>query len=200
MTWEGQSALTDFQGERAHSIVKELRRKVKIALRKKADEHLEEFIHSLLKSMKNNSIELDIFLAYTRILVMNIVKKGVKATHDRNQLKAKAKIHFERYLRILESLDDSIDPQHILTNVFDALRVMDKNNICHLKTMKNGRTRIFKRYYCCLSVYDWKECQVYPCPVLWPFNEDSECPYHPDEDEQIKADVEVYDVNNDQKQ
>jgi len=61
---------------------------------------------------------------------------------------------------------------------------MEKDQLLYLKTMKNGDTRIFKKYYCCRGLEEWKKCPEYRCPV-WPCIDGTVCPH----DETIENDL-----------
>ena len=77
---------------------------------------------------------------------------------------------------LLSSLEkNSIDYHKLLLVFVGTLRKMNGCAL-HCKVMPNGRTRIFKRIYCCGTRKDWEKCPEYHCPA-WPCSEEDCCPH-----------------------
>jgi len=95
------------------------------------------------------------------------------------RLRKNAKRHFEKGIRhLLESINgNSVDYHKFVLFFIRTLRKMEDKNVCYIKAMPDKRPRIFKRFYCCYDLEVWKKCPEYRC-VIWPCNEETECPHH----------------------
>lgn len=98
---------------------------------------------------------------------------------EKQRNKALAKWHLEESFRLfLESLSkNSIELELVLAYVYRILRQLEKKEMCYFKRMKDGKFRVFKKYYCRLSVEEWRKCPEFRCPVGY---EADECPHFKD--------------------
>lgn len=113
--------------------------------------------------------------------------------------KAEAKRHLKTFIRLLlESLDkNSIELQRVFLCFIGALRELEKEGNCYLKSI-NGKTRIFKKFYCCIGLEAWKHCPEYRC-LAWPCDESWTCPYEDEKPLSLKSSVDISFKNNKQE-
>ena len=76
------------------------------------------------------------------------------------------------YLTLLPK--DWAEIELFLAFIRRKLEKMEIQSICFVKRMPNGKTRIYRKYYCCGSLDDWKKCPEKFCKH-WPNNEPN-CP------------------------
>jgi len=97
----------------------------------------------------------------------------------RQRLMKNAKRHFEEGIRhLLDSVDgNSVESSKFVSFFIRVLRGMEDKKVFYFKAMPNKRPRIFKRFQCCYGLKAWKKCPEYHC-VIWPCDEETECPHH----------------------
>ena len=111
---------------------------------------------------------------------LNGNKPRVRENSEKRHMNSLAKRHLEEFFRIkLEHMTkNSVELERVLAHIYIVLRGLEEKGVCYLKTMANGKTRIFKQYYCQKGLEDWKKCKRYKCPALYtgmcPDNELSE--------------------------
>jgi len=127
------------------------------------------------------------------------IKPPIRKKLHRKYLRAKARSCLEEFFQLfLESLGkNSIEVQRVSAYMNDAMKKMEEKGIFYMKTMKNGRAKIFKKLYCCLGLNVWKKCPEYSC-LIWPCDENSTCPYDPyhNEETHLIVDVEITNFDN----
>ena len=114
--------------------------------------------------------------------------------------KAEAKHHLKTFIRLyLESIDgNSIDLSKIVAFANAVLlEEVESEHICYLKRMPNGKTRIFKKFYCCIGLKAWKDCPEYSC-LAWPCDESWTCPYEDEKPISLKLGADISFKNNKQ--
>jgi hypothetical protein len=107
----------------------------------------------------------------------------------------KADEYLEEGLQLLLKTSDrkSIALQRLFAYIIKLLRNMEERNICYLKKTRSDGLRIFKTYYCCRGLKEWKKCPKYRC-TIWPCDTHNEeaCPfYEKDDDIRMTADEEI---------
>jgi len=127
------------------------------------------------------------------------IKLLIRKKLRRKYLRAKARSRLEEFFQLLfESLEkNSIDVQRVSAYMNDAMKKMEEKGIFYMKTMKDGRTRIFKKFYCCVGLNVWKKCPEHRC-LIWPCDENSTCPHDPYHGEPTHdiVDVEITNFDN----
>jgi hypothetical protein len=106
--------------------------------------------------------------------------KQVQREVKKQFLYEKAYHNFEQFIfsTLASTENNSLSLSIISTLMNHILKKMEQNGACYLKVI-NGKARLYKKYYCCFRIEEWKKCTLGRCIAL-PCNEDSlqKCPNH----------------------